>query len=68
MNNILSSGIINLILISILVWGLVKHGIKGFVGLLVLVCIVAAVAKNPKYLLEFGEMFLELIKSLFQGV
>jgi hypothetical protein len=67
MNNILSSGIINLILIGILIWGLVKHGIKGFIGLLVLCCIVAAIVQNPEYLLEFGKMILDLIKSLFQG-
>jgi hypothetical protein len=68
MNNLLSSGIINLILIGVLIWGLVKHGIKGMLGLLVLCCIIAAIAQKPGIMIEFGSMFLDLIKSLFSGV
>jgi hypothetical protein len=68
MNNLLSSGIINLILIGVLIYGLVKHGIKGMLGLLVLCCLVAAIAQKPSIMIEFGSMFLDLIKSLFSGV
>ncbi|MFA5460051.1 MAG: hypothetical protein WC283_01795 [Candidatus Paceibacterota bacterium] len=67
MNNLLGSGIINLILIGILIYGLVKHGIKGMLGLLVLCCLVAAIAQKPDIMIEFGNMILTLMKSLFEG-
>jgi hypothetical protein len=66
-NNLLGSGIINLVLIGILIYGLVKHGIKGMLGLLVLCCIVAAIAQKPGIMIEFGSMILDLMKSLFEG-
>ena len=68
MNNLLGSGIINLVLIGILIYGLIKHGIKGMLGLLVLVCLVAAIANKPGIMIEFGSMFLDLMKSLVSGV
>ena len=67
MNNLLGSGIINLVLIGILIYGLVKHGIKGMLGLLVLCCVVAAIAQKPSIMIEFGSMILDLIKSLVRG-
>lgn len=59
--------VVSLILIGILLWGLIKHGLKGMIGLLILCCIIAAIAYNPSYLLEFGNMILDTIKLFING-
>jgi len=66
-DNSFVGGLVSLVLIGVLLWGLVKHGFKGMIGLFVLCCIIAAIAYNPSYLVEFGKIFLDGIESLVKG-
>jgi hypothetical protein len=67
LENSFVGGIVSLILIGVLIWGLVKHGLKGMIGLFLLCCIISAIAYNPKYLPEFGRMILDTVKLLVKG-
>jgi hypothetical protein len=67
LDNSFVGGLVSLVLIGVLIWGLVKYGLKGMLGLLILCCIIAAIAYNPGYLKEFGGMILDTIKLLIKG-
>ena len=67
LENSFVGGLVSLVLIGVLIWGLVKYGVKGMIGLLILCCIISAIAYNPKYLMEFGKMILDTIKLLIKG-
>jgi len=67
LDNSFIGGLVSLVLIGILIWGLVKYGVKGMIGLLILCCVISAIAYNPKYLMDFGKMILDTIKVLIAG-
>lgn len=68
LENSFVGSLVSLALIIVLIWGLVKHGLKGMIGLLVLCCVISAIAYNPSYLKEFGGLILDTVKMLIEGL
>jgi hypothetical protein len=67
LDNSFVGGLVSLVLIAVLVWALVKHGLKGAIGILCLSCIISAIAYQPSYMVDFGKLFLDTAKMLIGG-